>query len=372
MKSILERGNNHREQTQTGLCFGRITRVYPEQRMCEVKTFGADGIHGDNHIGRCQWLSSDANPDGDESTVIPRLNAYCVVGFINGEPFIIGFFKPLNDTGHANITDGVEEEINEGDKSTTTIGGNKVILRASGEIQIESTSTCKTVYFPKGHLINHLCRNYEFATDGGTVEWVQYDSGLNTLETVKRTEIRDDSKRSNIIFTEAGTIIKGNPLIYSRQIGKGVEGIEIEDVVHTTEIKNTGETDVFIRAAGNDNGHKLNIKPSGETTLDICGKSVTKMLPTGDTSIDVNGKANVSIKADGTTTISVGPGKSVITIKPDGNIELVATTKVKVKAPKVELNGSASGITTKNSHQGVIDLISGAPVTPSSTVFSDI
>lgn len=372
MKSILEKGNKNREQSQTGLCFGRVTRVYPAQRMCEVKTFGSDGIHGDNHIPACQWLSSDANPEGDESTVIPRINAYCIVGFVNGEPFILGYFKPLNDEGYANIVDGVEEDINEGDKCLTTIAGNKIILRASGEIQVESTRTCRTVYFPQGNLINHLCRNYEFATDGGTDEWTQYDSGQNTPETVRRTEVRDNINRTNIIYTEQGTITKGDPLIYSRQIGKGVDGVDIDDVVHTTEIKNTGETDIFIRAPGNEEGHKLNVKPSGETTLNIAGKSITKILPTGETSLDVNKKANVLIKPDGSTTIDIGPGKCTIKLLPSGLMDIVTTSKVKVKSPKIELNGAKSGITTMNGHQGVIDMISGAPIQPSETVFSDV
>ena len=44
----------------------------------------------------------------------------------------------------------------------------------------------------------------------------------------------------------------------------------------------------------------------------------------------------------------------------------------KVTCPDVQLNGNSSGITTMNSHMGVIDFITGIPVMPSTTVKGDI
>lgn len=55
-----------------------------------------------------------------------------------------------------------------------------------------------------------------------------------------------------------------------------------------------------------------------------------------------------------------------------GTCDVKSSGKTKITASEIELNGSASGITTMNSHQGVVDLITGVPVQPSTTVKSDI
>lgn len=371
MKSILEKGNRFKDDVASGICYGRITKVYPEERMCEVKVFGRPGMQSDTSIPKCQWISADANPDGDESSTIPRINSYGLVAYVDGEAFILGFFRPLNAKGTANVA-GDQEELNEGDKVIKTVGKNKIILRASGEIQVESTRTCRTIWFPERHLLNVLCRNYEFRTDGGTVDWTHIDENSETTDTVKREEVRDNINRSNIVLTETGTVQRGSPTIYRRQFGQGVDGDDITAVVHTTEIKNTGETDIFVRAPNQEEGFKANIKPSSETTVNIAGKVKLNIQPTGETDLNVNDKANIHISPSGETLIDVGPGKSTILMKASGEIEVTTSTKVKVTSPKVELNGAASGITTMNSHQGVVDFITGVPITPSTTVFSDI
>lgn len=369
-KTPFESNSMYKQETVSTLTWGRITRVFPEKRMAEVKTFGS-GATNDLHIASCQWLSADAHYEGDESSPIPRVNSYCVVAFIDSEPIIVGFFKPLSENGDANTGKDIEEA-NEGDKVFRTVAGNKIILRSSGEVQIESTSGCRTTWFPQEDLINELCRNYEFRTDGGTIDWLNIDR--KRKYTYLRKEVRDTSNRKNIILEESGTVDADNtPLIYRKRIGAGdLDDGGIKSIVHTVEIKNTGETDILIATADNKVGHKLNIKPDGSTNLNIGDKAKLNIAASGDTSYDVNGKAKLTIAPSGDTVIDVGPGKSTIKISASGNIEIIASTKVKVKAPKVELNGAASGITTANSHMNVIDLISGAPVTPSTTVFSDI
>ena len=377
--SIYERNNDFRSDIDQGITFCRVTRVFPEKRMCEVKTFGGRGFKTDNHISNCQWISTDANPDGDESGAIPRVNSYGLLAFVEGEPFIIGYWKPLSSAGEANVGD-VLEELNEGDRVLKTIGKNKIILRTSGEIQIESTRVCRSIWFPERDLLNTLCRNYEFRTDGGTIDWEHVDENDSINDTVFREEIRDNITRSNIVKTEVGTIERNNPLIFRKQFGKGVDGDDIASVVHTTEIKNTGETDVFIRSADASNGYKLNIKPSGETTLNIGDRANLNIKNTGATTYNVAGKATVTIQPSGDTTIDVGPGKSVINIAASGNISITASANVNVKASsnvvvkaaQVQLNGTASGILTSNSSYGVVDFVTGVPLVPSSTVFGDV
>lgn len=351
-KTPFENSSEYKQDRNNVLIFGRVTAVFPEKRMVEVKTYGQAGPTNDNHIANCQWLSADAHYEGDESSPIPRVDAYCLLAIIDSTPMILGFFKPLSEAGDASTGKDLEE-VNEGDKVFKTVAGNKVILRASGEIQIESTAGCRTTWFPQDDLINELCQNYEFRCDGGTEDWLNIDK--KRKYTYLRKEIRDTTTRNNIILEEGGTVDEENlDIIYQKRIGQGDDFGDIMSVVHTTTIKNTGETDILIATADNKVGYKMNIKPAGDVSLDVAGK------------------AKITIASSGDTVIDIGPGKSTVKISASGEIEIIATSKVKVTAPKIELNGAKSGITTAASHQNVIDLISGAPCQPSTTVFSDV
>ena len=97
--SAYENPNKWRQQRQEGIALGRITRVFRDRRMCEVKTFMGAGDKDDNHIPYAQWLNLDAHPDGDESTIVPREGSYCVVFFIAGEPFISFAFVSHGKSG---------------------------------------------------------------------------------------------------------------------------------------------------------------------------------------------------------------------------------------------------------------------------------
>lgn len=77
---------------------------------------------------------------------------------------------------------------------------------------------------------------------------------------------------------------------------------------------------------------------------------------------DVNVKCvNANVKASANANVEAGT-----------NVNIKAGAKIDEKAPEIDLNGSASGITTENSHQGVIDFITGVPVQPSQTVKADV
>lgn len=311
--SLYENKSPSRQNRDQGMCFGRITKVFPEDRLCEVKTFMGQGLQDDNSIPKCQWINMDSHPDGDESTTIPRANSFGIVFFIGGTPFIFGFFSPLTGTGSASLQTNEKEELNEGDRILKTIAGNKVILRAHGEVEIHSTDTCRTIYFPDKHLLNTLCRNYEFRTDGGTIDWV--NNGDDTTTAV--TEYRDDIKRTNVIIEERGTV--DGKIISRTSIGAGTDD-GITEPVWTRTILSTGETELFIRAPGADTGHKVTTTPDGGTKVEIAGKFTSE------------------IKATGETTIDIGPGKFTLTISPEGELSIAneGTTKLHSKG-NVEL-----------------------------------
>lgn len=100
----------------------------------------------------------------------------------------------------------------------------------------------------------------------------------------------------------------------------------------------------------------IDMKPSG---IDITIKGEENVQIDSSANINIGSAANISIGSEATINVS-----NDCNITVGGLCELIAS--------KINLNGSSSGITTANSHSGVIDLITGAPVTPSTTVFSDI
>jgi hypothetical protein len=79
----------------------------------------------------------------------------------------------------------------------------------------------------------------------------------------------------------------------------------------------------------------------------------------GDVKVDASGKADI-----------IAGGK--VTVEAGGDADITASGTCKVTGTQIQLNGSSSGITTATSHQNVIDLITGVPVVPSTTVFGDV
>lgn len=129
-------------------------------------------------------------------------------------------------------------------------------------------------------------------------------------------------------------------------------------------------------------------------TLDKEKKSITLEAETW--TVIIKGNANISVEKNLTATVketaTITANNTVIKTKTmtadvaenaDINVkndlkvkarvaQVTCTGKATIKAPKIELNDAKSGVTTMNSHQGVVDFITGIPVTPSTTVFGDI
>lgn len=101
----------------------------------------------------------------------------------------------------------------------------------------------------------------------------------------------------------------------------------------------------------------VNITVNGDVKVDASGKA--DVVAGGDVKVDATGKADI-----------IAGGK--VTVEAGGDADITASGTCKVTGTQIQLNGSASGITTATSHQNVIDLITGVPVVPSTTVFGDV
>ena len=105
-----------------------------------------------------------------------------------------------------------------------------------------------------------------------------------------------------------------------------------------------------------------------ELLIDKSGK-MTKLHDHHGNKIEMDA-SNVKVTDKSGNVITMN--SSSVSVESVGNTIVNASGDCEVNATNIKLNGSSSGVTTKNSHQGVIDLITGVPVSASSTVMADI
>lgn len=363
-KTLYERGNDTRDDQSTGWAMGRITKVNPETRLLEVKTFfGSNPSCEDLHLPNCQWLNQDANPEGDESGSIPREGSIGLVIFIQGEPFMWGFMSPK--TNKLEAAGEVREQVNAGDKILKTIGENKIVLRSHGEIEIQSTNSCKTIYFPDQHLINTLCRNYEMRTDGGSIDWVN-DNG----RTSHTTEHRTDLLRSGVIQEVKGYV--NATTVEKKQIGVGIPGaIPGANMIPVWEyeVSRIGATKLNIHPPGVPLGFSANIQPTGAFGIEV-GKGQFKLdvAPTGATKISVNKLCEVEIAATGATTVKVGGGLVKMELTPSGKLSIDASTGVEVTTKASCKIDAMAGVTVSSKANVKVEALSGITLDSKSSV----
>lgn len=84
------------------------------------------------------------------------------------------------------------------------------------------------------------------------------------------------------------------------------------------------------------------------------------------------GTEHILLETSKGNSIKIDFGNDTITVNSNDKVEVLAGGDIVQTGATIQLNGTLSGITTANSHLGVIDLITGVPVIPSPTVFSDV
>lgn len=308
---ILESTTRARQgKPQSGIALGRVTRVYPKERFCEVKTFFGEPGFNDMFISRCQWLSTDANPEGDESTTIPRAGSTGMVFFVNGQPFIWGYFRTTtNKTGAANLK--AKTTLNEGDKIIATVGGNHVVVKSNGIVEIRSSDTLRTVYFPKEGLLGQLCEAYELNADWGYIKGKVIDKITN--ETLHTTEYRRDMTRTSIVYEERGRVT--GTIVKRTSIGPGIPGqTGVTVPVFTQSIDLTGEMVGEIGLAGT--GPSWKISPTGDAEFKNIFSSIS-LSATGDWTIKT---PIVEAKLSATGDISVKNKVATAAISTAGDL----------------------------------------------------
>lgn len=324
-KSIYERSGDKDRLSGSGVALGQIVAVDVPARLCSVRTFSGESNLCDKYIKKCQWLSTDANPEGDESTCIPREGSIGLVFFVAGQPFIWGYMKPLNRISGA-VTGKESANLISGDKTISTVGGNRVTIKANGVIEIMSSELLKTTYFPKGGLLTDVCEAYQFLSDAGQTKGGTIDE-LNNAYTLQ--EWRRDLGRIQPLYTEEKGYVDES---ICRRVSFGIPLPGEELITTPLYLYEQDITGQIVEQIGLD-GTGINIKmtPLGEYTL----KSPFSQLDlsaVGDWEF-TNPLVTFGMKANG--EMSIANATSVFSISPEGDIEL--------SNPTVTLTASATG-----------------------------
>lgn len=313
------------------IALGQIISVDATSRTVRVKGLG-NKSHGtdDQDLQNVKLLHLAWHPEGDFGVAIPRVGSYCIVGYLNSEPFVIGAY-PLSNTFGGGGRDN-QEDLLPGDFAYMSVAGNRVVVRSGGTVEIESTKGCRTYWLPTEDTISTVCQNFELDTAGGFFHWNVDQASGDSLLQVKAYPNREPT---NAVDLQVGATESG--AILDLAIGPVDDELALTSKTLNLTVQSDGST-------------VLDIGP-GKVTIALAADGKLTMTMAGDTTIKANG--NVDIDASGDVNVTAG-----------GN--------AKVQASQIQLNGSASGVTTANSHQGVIDMITGIPVQPSTTVFADV
>lgn len=375
MYTLYERMNRNRQEQAFGTCMGKIIAVDSEKRTCTVATMMGVGTMNDQFIESCQWTSQDANPEGDESGSIPRVGSWSLVHFVDGEPFLSGFIRPIGKDGSAKQgTKG--PTLNEGDKLISTRLGNRISAKANGLLELWAKDNLQRTMMPQGSQILDICRRYNLKTDGGYIDWKKVDKLGNTAW---KAEYSKDLLRTSIISELKGYV---SPTIVKRTyIGASFPGVtDVPLPVYTQDIYTTGELLETITPGlppGSPAGYSRNIKPDG--SIEILGGSLqtfkmtidslgaihvenalvyADITETGDVeiagpvgtismdntgNIDVsNAAASLSITAEGETTIATPLAAVSMTVEGDIEISGPTCTITLSAAGEVKIDGSKS------------------------------
>lgn len=305
------------------MCLGKVVTVDGNARTCRVRTIGTAMFGTDDQDlqnVKCQHMVWD--PAGSYAVVLPTIGSYVIVAFVNSEPIIVGAYPLSLSDDDGSLT--VQQDLLPGDMAFVSSTGSSVIIRSAGTVEIESTKGCRTYWFPIKETITTVCQNWELNPSGGYQNWT---TDSVTGNTVLDTKAFDNAVPVNAARMQMGTSDSG--ALVDLAIGPVDENLDISAPTLTLQIQADGTTNLSVGSGG----VTVEITPAGAVTM--------------TTQSDIN-------------------------VTSSGDVNITASGDMNLMASSIALNGTASGITTSNSHMGVIDLITGVPVMPSTTTFGDI
>lgn len=241
---------------------GRVTQVNAQTRRCRVKTLGKKGKTDDMDLPNVQWLNLASHGDGDEDTFLPRINQYGVIIFINSEPYILGWYQPINPTGSDERPD--KEPLRSGDRIMKTVAGNSIILRSGGTVELKSTDLCRTMWIPSRNLMSTVLQEWELEVDGGRFFWTKDRSSGNTTCLVQAF---NNIKPTQVASIEMGTTSSG--ALLQVDVGQG-SGTGVSSPGFSLKVNADGTTDIDSKA-------KIAVKTAAGLSLEGSGGAKLKL-----------------------------------------------------------------------------------------------
>ena len=296
---------------QTAL--GKIISVDKNTRTCRVKTLGKKGITDDQDLWNVQWIQLSSSVDGSQDTVIPEINTYGVVIFINNEPYIFGYYTPINSEGDDQKPN--QEDLGPGSKVFKTSAGNKVIIHSGGSVEVQSTDICRTYWLPSRNLITSICMEYEIEASGGYRYWHR-DS--KTDDTTLKEVVFDNTDPTVAVQTEQGANVDGST--FSQKIGALDDQNEVDDTTATYKktISDKGELFESIK--------KIIVNQVGAegsqftTVVDSVGKTASFLTPSGSGIIFDDAKKTITLRHETGAAIQMTATGEVIIQMANGSI----------------------------------------------------
>ena len=325
----------HTDQSSGRACFFSVVAVHKDQRTCDIKTFGSDAAINTGTYHNVQWLSPFTGINGEDFGGLPVEKSIGVCMFLDGVPWILGFFNSLTTSDEAESPDaedeGVEqvggsaaynkEILNPGDMLLRNASGCRIALRAGGEIEIEATKVCKRMHLPTQNRISDLCQNYEILTDAGTLEW---GHPTPDSEQVRHFQSYKDTIRgNNIILEEKGTIPEDPDIIWRVRIGTPASFdsdltsmSSIKSPVFIKSVYKNGAVDYSV----NKNAVTKYVGADGHTLFGVGGYNYFhEIRPSGEMVLNVSNKFNLLIGADGWVSMEAGiAGMKIPNMPPSG------------------------------------------------------
>ena len=329
---------------------GRIVEVNAESRLCKVSGM----IGSDWGPVWMQYLSTDTNPDGDESGSIPRKGSMGLVFVVGGEPFLWGCFRPMGKGG--SCKQGPENlTIGEGDKFISTKAGNRLTLKRSGLVELYCKDTLQRLMFPVGSRIADICREYNLKADGGVIEWPIAEPF--TGNTLWNAEFAMQIARAFVVHEQKGYV--DSDIILKTVVGPafpGVKGSNTPTYTHTVNISGEMTTTVSPpQLEGTPTGFKSVIGPDGSINIlaGLLQKVVMSISSTGDVSLDVNELAHMGISSTGDIIANNKVGEASISAAGDLTLKnklasatMSSTGDIEIKGPMVTVSITAAGEVT--------------------------
>lgn len=342
-KSIYEAGHPMREATDGKFCFGYITAVDIAKRLCSVKTFySSDPLLSDQSIKSAQWLSMDASAYGDDFTSVPRVGSNAFVFFVQGEAFVWGYLRGIDQAGSAAVgTSSVT--LSQGDKIIATKGGNYLAVKSNGLIQIQCSDTLRSLFLPNNSEWLNLCQNFELKADGGYIFWRSDDNDNCLWKAAHRTDIQQE-----ILVIEEKGYIDGTA-VYKVGIGPGVANGTANSYQHQVNSDGTSLTTVgalgipAVTVQLNPDG-SANVSATGNVAVTSTMGDISAVASTGNINVE-SGSGNISVTADsGAVSVTASAGNVSVTatagtlaLEGSGGQLKLAQGKVGIGGPTAEL-----------------------------------